>query len=199
MTAYPGIAPPLYPHDCLVALVLSLRTLWETALGGVLFSPSMISICQEQDCPRQHLLAVWTFFIRPRAFLPPRCRPWAWYGMGRGCQILWPHNSPSKSCYPTPRSGSRILMSSGLCHSWSSLVPLSARASSPAQGMLLEFRCTRRVVINTFMEWRGSLRYTRHAFIGAFMKRRGSSGWGFPWKLGGTYFACNSLFELRVK
>ena len=76
---------------------------------------------------------------------------------------------------------------------------LSTRASSPVQGTLLTFRCTRRVVINTFMERCGSLWYTRHAFIGAFMKRHGSSGWGFPWKLGRSYFACNSLFELRAK
>ena len=41
--------------------------------------------------------------------------------MGRGCQILWPHNSPSKSCCPAPRVGRRILMSSGPCHGWSSL------------------------------------------------------------------------------
>ena len=75
---------------------------------------------------------------------------------------------------------------------------VSARASSPDQGTLLTFWCTRRAVINTFMEQCGSLRYTRRVFIGAFMKQRGSSGWGFPWKLGGTYFACNSLFELRA-
>ena len=79
------------------------------------------------------------------------------------------------------------------------LSPLSTRASSPVQSTLLAFRCTRRVVINTFMEQCGSLRYTRRAFIGAFMKRRKSSGWGFPWKLDGTYFACNSLFELHTK
>ena len=78
------------------------------------------------------------------------------------------------------------------------LSPVSARASSPAQGTLLAFRYTRRAVINTFMERRGSLRYTRRTCIGAFMKRRRSSGWWFPWKLGGTYFACNSLFEFRA-
>ena len=75
VTTYPGIAPPLYSHDCLIALVHSLRTLWETALGGVLLSPSVISVCREQDCPRQRLLAVWTFFVRSRTFLPPRCGP----------------------------------------------------------------------------------------------------------------------------
>ena len=57
------------------------------------------------------------------------------------------------------------------------LSSMGARASSPAQGTLLVFRHTRRAVINTFIERRGSLRYTSRAFIGAFMKkRRGSSG-----------------------
>ena len=91
MTAYPGIAPPLYSHGWFVALVLSLGTLWETAFGGVLLLPSVISVYREQDCPRQRLLAVWTFFVRPRIFLPSRCEPWAWYEMDWGCQILWPH------------------------------------------------------------------------------------------------------------
>ena len=79
------------------------------------------------------------------------------------------------------------------------LSPMCARASSLAQGTLLAFWCMSRAVINTFMERCGLLRYTRRTFIGAFMKRRGSSGWGFSWKLGGTYFACNSLFGFRAK
>ena len=91
MTAYPRIALPLFTHGCLIALVLSLRTLWETTLGGVLLSPSMILVCREQDCPRQRLLTVRTFFVHPRTFLPPRHGSWAWYEMGRGYQILWPH------------------------------------------------------------------------------------------------------------
>ena len=78
------------------------------------------------------------------------------------------------------------------------LSPISARASSPAQGTLLAFRCTRHAIINTFMERRRSLQYTRHTFIGAFMKRRKFSGWGFPWKSGETHSACNSLFGLHV-
>ena len=65
MTAYLEIAPPLYSHGCLITLVLSLGTLWETALGGVPLSPSVISVFREQDCPRQRLLVVWTFFVRP--------------------------------------------------------------------------------------------------------------------------------------
>ena len=93
MTTYFGIAPLLYSYDCLIALVLSLGTLWETALGGVPLSPSMILVCRGQDCPRQRLLAVWTFFIRPQTYLPLRCGPWAWHEMDWGCQILWPHKN----------------------------------------------------------------------------------------------------------
>ena len=37
---------------------------------------------------------------------------------------LWPHNSPSKSCCPAPRTGRRILTFSGLYHGRLSLVPL---------------------------------------------------------------------------
>ena len=58
VTVYPGIAPPLYSHGYLIALLLSLGTVRETALGGMPLSPSMISACREQDCPQQHLLAV---------------------------------------------------------------------------------------------------------------------------------------------
>ena len=43
VTAYPGIAPSLFSHGCLIALVLSLGTLWETVLSGVPLSPSVIS------------------------------------------------------------------------------------------------------------------------------------------------------------
>ena len=44
--------------------------------------------------------------------------------MGRSPQILWPHNSPSKSCCSAPRTRRRILMFSGLYHSRLSFVPL---------------------------------------------------------------------------
>ena len=78
------------------------------------------------------------------------------------------------------------------------LSSMSAKASSPAQGTLLALRYIRRAVINAFMKRRGSLQYMRCAFINAFMKRRGSNDWGFPWKLDGSYFACNSFFEFRA-
>ena len=44
------------------------------------------------------------------------------FEMGRGTQVLWPHNSPSKSCYPKPRTGMRVLMSLGYLTGLSSLV-----------------------------------------------------------------------------
>ena len=70
MTAYPRIVLPLFSHGCLVALVLSLGTLWETALCGVLPSPSVISGCWERNCHRQRLLTVWTFlFVLGHFFL----------------------------------------------------------------------------------------------------------------------------------
>ena len=54
---------------------------------------------------------------------PPRPRPLGLiFEMGRGAQILWPHNSPSKSCYLDPRTGRRVLMSSGYLTGLSSLV-----------------------------------------------------------------------------
>ena len=120
----PRIAPPPCSHGWPTVLVLFLfGAPREAVFKGVPLFPSVTLVCQGQDCPRQHLLTVWTFFVRPRTFLPPRRGPWAWYEMGRGCQILWPHNSPSKSCCPAPRAGMRILMSSGLCHGQSSFVP----------------------------------------------------------------------------
>ena len=122
VTVSSRIAHPPYSYGWLIALVLSLGVLWESAFGGVPLFPSVTSVCRGQDCPRQCLLAVWTFFVRPRTFLHSRRGPCAWYEMGRVCQILWPHNSPSKSFCPSPQTGRRILMSSGLCHGQSSLV-----------------------------------------------------------------------------
>ena len=93
MTAYPRIALPLFSHGCLVALVLSLGTLWETALGGVPPSPSVISVCREQDCPRQRLLAVRTFLFVLGHFFLLDVGLGLNMRLGRGYQILWPHKS----------------------------------------------------------------------------------------------------------
>ena len=107
-------------------LETSFRMLEETTFGGVALSPSMISVCWGQGCPRQYILAVWILFVCPRTFFPSGHESWARYEMSRGPQILWTHNSPSKSCYSAPRVGRRILMLSGLCHGRLSLVPLWA-------------------------------------------------------------------------
>ena len=88
--------------------------------------PSVILVYWGQGRPRQYILAVWIPFVCPRAFLPPRCGLWAWYEMGRGPQILWPHNNLSKSYCLVPRTGRRVLIFSGLCHGWLSLIPLWA-------------------------------------------------------------------------
>ena len=47
----------------------------------------------------------------------------------RLCQILQPHNSPSKSYCPAPRTKRRVLMFSGLYHGRLSLIPLWAPGS----------------------------------------------------------------------
>ena len=65
LTVSPWIAPPPYSHSWLIALVLSLGTLWEVAFGGVPLFSFVILV----------LLAIWTFFVCPRTFFPPRCKP----------------------------------------------------------------------------------------------------------------------------
>ena len=49
--------------------------------------------------------------------------------------------------------------------------PMGARVSSSTQDMLLALWRTRCIVINAFLGWRESLRYTEYVFNGAFMKR----------------------------
>ena len=120
-----------------IVLVLFLfGTPEEAVFKGVPLFPSVISVCRGHDCPRQRLLAVWTFFVRRRTFLPPRRGLWAWYEMGWGCQILWPHNSPFKSCCPAPRTERRVLLSSSPRHGLSS--PILRQCQSL-------FACLRRV------------------------------------------------------
>ena len=71
--------------------------------------------------------------------------------MGRSPQILWPHNSPSKSCCPDPRMGRRILTFSDLHHGWLSIVSLWALGflRLPMTRSWC-FRHTRRIVMNAF-------------------------------------------------
>ena len=52
----------------------------------------------------------------------PRRGPWILMESGPGPQILWPHNSPSKSCCPDPQTERKVLMTLSLCHSLSILV-----------------------------------------------------------------------------
>ena len=126
VTASPGVGFPPYSYGWPIGFGISFGMLEEIASGGVVLSPSMISFCRGQGCLQQYILAVWILFVRPWTFLPPQHGPWARYEMDRGPQILWPHNSPSKSYYPAPRTGRRILMFSGLCYGRLSLVPLWA-------------------------------------------------------------------------
>ena len=91
VTASLGIAPPPRPHCWPTVLVFLFRMPGEAVLDSVPFSPSVTSVRWGQGCPRQHLLAAWTFFVHPWTFLLPRHGPWTWYEMGRGCHILRPH------------------------------------------------------------------------------------------------------------
>ena len=97
-----------------------LGMLWEAVFKGMPPLLLTISVGWGQDCPRRCLLAVWTLFVHPQVLLPPRHGSWALYEVGRGCWVLWPHNSPSKSCYLASRTERRVLMSSGFRHGLSS-------------------------------------------------------------------------------
>ena len=90
--ASPRIAPPPYSYSWPIGLGTSFGMLGGTAFGDVALSPSLILVCWGQGHPQQYILVVWVPFVRPRAFLPPRHRPWAWYEMGRSPQILWPYS-----------------------------------------------------------------------------------------------------------
>ena len=68
---------------------------WEVIFKGMPPFLLMISVGRGQDCSRRCLLEVWTLFIHPQAFLPPRHGSWALYEVGQGCWVLWPHNT----CY----------------------------------------------------------------------------------------------------
>ena len=122
VTASPRIAPPTCPHSCPTVLVLLFGTTGGAVFGSVLLSPSMTLVGQGQDGPWRWLPAAWAFLTHPWIFLLSRRGPWAWYEMGRACQIFRPHNSPSKSCYPALWTEMRVLMSSGPPNDLSSLI-----------------------------------------------------------------------------
>ena len=92
VTASPEIASPSCPHIWPTVLVLLFRTPGKAVFEGVSLFSSVTLVCRGQSCPRRRLLAAWTFFVHPRTFLLPRRGPWTWYEIGRGCQILRPHN-----------------------------------------------------------------------------------------------------------
>ena len=69
---------------------------WEAIFKGRLLFLLMILVGWGQDCPRRCLLAIWTPFVHPWTFLPPRHGPWALYEVGQGCWVLRPHRSIGK-------------------------------------------------------------------------------------------------------
>ena len=77
VTASPGIAPPPRPHSWPTVLVLLFGMPGEAVFKGVPLSPSVTLVRRGQGCPRQRLLAAWTFFVHPQTFLFPRRGPWA--------------------------------------------------------------------------------------------------------------------------
>ena len=80
-------------------------------------------------------------FPWPRRILP-KAKGWAFLGSGFGPStdidmsfpVLYPHNSPSKSCCPAPRTERRVLVSSSLCHGLPSLVLHQCRNLFVCQG-----------------------------------------------------------------
>ena len=67
--------------------------------------------CRGQGHPRLFHSTLRFFLIHPRqipssARAPGPNRAWV------GSQVPWPHNNPSKSCYPSPRTDRRVLMTS---------------------------------------------------------------------------------------
>ena len=114
--------------------------------------------CREQNRPQLYLQAIWTSVACPRQRLSSAWALKALMQSGLGSQILWPHNSPSKSYYLAPRTERRVLMMSNLCHGLPSLVLHQCRSFFVCLGhapdcktffwfthaMLLPFRYTRR-------------------------------------------------------
>ena len=123
VTASSIIAPPPCPYSCPPVLVPSFGTTGRVALDGVLLFLSMTSIRRGHDGPRRYLPATLGLPYSSSDVFPSSA--WALrpdINMGRGPQILWPHNSPSKSCYPAPQTERRVLMSSECLTGLSSLV-----------------------------------------------------------------------------
>ena len=91
VTASPRIAHPPCSHSWPTVLVLLFGTPERAVFESVPLSSSVTLVGRGQGCPRRCLPAAWTFLIRPWTFLLLQHGPWAWYEMGRDCQILQPH------------------------------------------------------------------------------------------------------------
>ena len=91
VTASPRIAPSPCPHSCPTVLILLFGTIGRVFFKGVLLSPSVTLVGWGQDGPRRCLPVAWVFLTHPQTFLLSRRGPWAWYEMGRACQILRLH------------------------------------------------------------------------------------------------------------
>ena len=121
VTSFPWTTPTLYPRASSIILAFSFRSTLEAAFGNVSFFPFGPWDAEDRDIlgciPRLFGLSLLVL-----GNYSPQRRPWALMESGPGPQILWPHNSPSKSCCRDPQTGRRVLMTSSLCHSLSILV-----------------------------------------------------------------------------
>ena len=116
------VLPPC-PHSCPPMLVLSFAMTGRAALDGVLLFPFHdTNLSRTGTALGDVSQQLWAFFSHPRTF---SSSAWAFgpdIKMGRGIQIPWLHNSPSKSCCLDSRTGRRVLTSSGFLTGLSSLV-----------------------------------------------------------------------------
>ena len=119
VTAFPRAASPPIP-------------LWLTHMAWNLFYDPQVDVLGRRSAFFSHdfglpRTTLWQFGF-------PSLVPGHFFllGMGLGLEMewaetsrtFWPHDSPSKSCYPAPRAGRRILTFSGLSHGRLSLVSL---------------------------------------------------------------------------
>ena len=118
VTSFPWTTPTLYPRSSPILLVFSSGSALEAAFDDMSLFP--FSPWDAED--RVILCCTSRPFGFPLLVLgnySPRRGPWALMESGPGPQILWPHNSPLKSCYPDLRTEKRVLMTSGLCQNLS--------------------------------------------------------------------------------
>ena len=114
-------------------LALSSRSALGAAFDGVPFLPSRFWDAKDRIV-LDYISEPFGLSLHVLGNISSRCGPWALIESGPGSQILWPHNSPSKSCCPAPRTERRVLVSSGLCHGLPSLVFHQCRSLFVCQG-----------------------------------------------------------------